>query len=47
MFQINRSGDAKELLSLGQGTADLAYNSETRTAIIPLMVDGKVVAYKF
>lgn len=47
VFQINRSGDAKELLSLGQGTADFAYNSETRTAIIPLMVAGKVVAYKF
>lgn len=47
VFQISRSGDAKELLSLGQGTADLTYNRETRTAIIPLMVDGKVVAYKF
>lgn len=47
VFQITRAGDAKELLALGQGSADLTYNATTRTAIIPLMVDGKVVAYKF
>lgn len=47
VFQISRSGDAKVLLSLGQGNADLNFNRDTRTAIIPLMVDGKVVAYKF
>lgn len=47
VFQITRAGDAKELLVLGQGSADLTYNATTRTAIIPLMVDGKVVAYKF
>ncbi|MBX9864213.1 MAG: hypothetical protein K2Y42_15855 [Hyphomicrobium sp.] len=47
VFQITRAGDAKELLVLGQWSADLTYNATTRTAIIPLMVDGKVVAYKF
>jgi hypothetical protein len=47
IFQIKRSGDSKELLSLGQGSADFDYNPTTRTAIIPLMVEGKVVAYKF
>ncbi|WP_439542419.1 SMP-30/gluconolactonase/LRE family protein [Hyphomicrobium sp.] len=47
VFQITRAGDAKELLSLGQGSADLGYIPATRTAIIPLMVAGKVVAYKF
>lgn len=47
VFQISRSGDAKLLLSLGQGNADLNFNRDTRTAIIPLMVEGKVVAYKF
>jgi hypothetical protein len=47
VFQISRSGEAKEVLSLGQGTADLNYIPSTRTAIIPLMVDNKVVAYKF
>ena len=47
VFQIARSGEAKELLKLGQGSADLGYIAASRTAIIPLMVDGKVVAYKF
>lgn len=47
VFQISRSGDAKVLLSLGQGNADLNFNRDTRTAIVPLMVEGKVVAYKF
>lgn len=47
VFQIFRSGEAKVLLALGQGTADLNFNRDTRTAIIPLMVENKVVAYKF
>lgn len=47
VFRIARSGEATELLSISQGTADLGFVAGTRTAIIPLMVDGKVVAYKF
>lgn len=47
VFQINRAGEAKEILALTQGSADLGYISDTRTAIIPLMMDGKVAAYKF
>lgn len=47
VLQIFPSGEAKELLSISQGTADLGFVPATRTAIIPLMVDGKVVAYKF
>jgi outer membrane protein assembly factor BamB len=47
VFQISRSGEAKELLRLSQGSADLGFISSSRTAIIPLMVDGKVAAYKF
>ncbi|HEX2841652.1 hypothetical protein [Hyphomicrobium sp.] len=47
VFEIAKSGKAKELLSLSQGSADLGYIPASRTAIIPLMVDGKVVAYKF
>ncbi len=47
VFQISRSGDAKELLTLSQGSADLGFIPSSRTAIIPLMVDGKVAAYKF
>lgn len=47
VFQIDKAGDAKEILVLSQGSADLAFIAASRTAIIPLMVDGKVVAYKF
>jgi hypothetical protein len=47
VFQISRTGEAKELLKLSQGSADLGYISETRTAIIPMMMNDKVVAYKF
>jgi len=47
VFQVFRSGEAKELLSLSQGTADISFIPSSRTLIIPLMVDGKVVAYKF
>lgn len=47
VFQITRAGEAKEILSLSQGTADLGFIPETRTAIIPLMVDNKVAAYRF
>ncbi|CAK9077875.1 Uncharacterized protein SCF082_LOCUS37328 [Durusdinium trenchii] len=47
VFQIDREGSAKELLSLSQGSADLGFISGTRTAIIPLMMDNKVVAYTF
>lgn len=47
VFQIFHSGEAKELLALSQGTADLAFVSSTRTLIIPMMMDNKVVAYQF
>jgi len=47
VFQIDQKGNAKVLLTLKQGTADLNFDPETRIAVIPLMVEGKVVAYKF
>lgn len=47
VFQIDQKGNAKVLLALNQGTADLSYDPETRIAIIPLMVEGKLAAYKF
>jgi len=47
VFQIDQKGNAKILLKLSQGTADLSYDPETRIAIIPMMVDNKLVAYKF
>jgi outer membrane protein assembly factor BamB len=47
VFLISRTGDAKVVLTLSQGSADLGFIPSSRTAIIPLMVGGKVVAYKF
>ena len=47
VFQISREGKARDLLTLSQGSADLGFIADTRTAIIPMMVDNKVVAYKF
>lgn len=47
VLQISRAGEATELLKLSQGTANHAFIASTRTAIIPMMVDGKVVAYQF
>lgn len=47
VLQIARTGEAEELLVLKQGSADLGFIPGTRTAIIPLMMDGKVAAYKF
>lgn len=47
VFQMSRTGDVNEVLTISQGTADLNIDPASRTAYIPLMVDGKVVAYKF
>lgn len=47
LFQISREGKAQALLTLSQGSADLGFIADSRTAIIPMMMDNKVVAYKF
>lgn len=46
VYRITRSGEATEILSLGQGSADLGYDPTTKTAFIPLMKEGKLRAYK-
>ena len=46
VYMISRDGKADEILSLGQGTADLAYDLASKTAYIPLMKDGKLRAYR-
>lgn len=46
IFQIASTGEAKELLSLGQGTADIGFIAATRTLLVPMMTQGKVLAYK-
>ncbi|MFQ5565960.1 MAG: SMP-30/gluconolactonase/LRE family protein [Paracoccaceae bacterium] len=44
-YRIQPSGNAKLLLDLNQGSADLGIIAENKLAIIPMMMDGHVVAY--
>lgn len=46
VYKITPAGDATLLITLKQGTADLAYVADTRTMYLPMMNDGKVVAYR-
>jgi len=46
LLRIGSSGRAKILLYLNQGSADLEFIAAKRLAIIPMMMDGKVTAYK-
>jgi sugar lactone lactonase YvrE len=46
LFRISPDGTAEQLLDLNQGSADLEYVEGDRLAIIPMMMDGKVVAYR-
>ncbi len=46
VFEIARSGEARALMTLTQGTADLAFDPATRIAYIPRMKDGLLAAYK-
>lgn len=46
LFNIGRDGEAKVMMPLAPGSADLAYIAEDKLAIIPMMNDGKVVAIK-
>lgn len=40
------SGKTREILDLGQGTADLGYVADSKTAFIPQMMQGKLFAYR-
>jgi sugar lactone lactonase YvrE len=46
LLRIDQSGVAEQLLELGQGTADLEVLLDQDLIIIPLMTQGKVVAYR-
>ena len=46
LFKIGRDGEAKVLMPLSPGSADLAYIADERLAIIPMMKDGKLIAVK-
>ncbi len=46
LYRIAPSGKADLLLDLNQGSADLEYLAAQGLAIVPMMMDGKVTAYK-
>jgi sugar lactone lactonase YvrE len=46
LYQIGSSGDATELQDLNQGSADLEYIAGEKLAIIPMMMDNEIVAYR-
>ena len=46
LYRITASGKAELLLDLNQGSADLEFIVSKRLAIIPMMMDGTVVAYE-
>lgn len=45
LLRISPDGGYEEVLDLPMGSADLEYLHDQRLAIIPLMLDGRVVAY--
>ncbi len=46
LYRIKPSGEAELLLDLNQGSADLGVIPEKKLAIVPMMNDGSVVAYR-
>ncbi len=46
LFRINSSGDADLLLDLNKGSADHEYIQSKGLVVIPMMLDGKIAAYK-
>lgn len=46
LFRIGTDGSAERLLDLDPGSADLEYLEDQSLAVIPMMMDDKVVAYR-
>jgi sugar lactone lactonase YvrE len=46
LFRITSDGKAERLVDLPQGSADLTYLQDQGIAVIPMMMDNKLVAYK-
>lgn len=46
LFRVDAQGNVVRLLDLHQGTADLTFLPETKTILIPMMLDNSLVAYK-
>lgn len=46
VFAVSRQGKVAKLLQLGQGSADIGLIPEHKLLLVPMMMDGKVAAYK-
>lgn len=46
LLRVSANGEATMLLDLNMGSADLEFIAAKRLALIPMMLDGKVLAYK-
>ncbi len=46
LYRIDADGQAERLLDLNEGSADLEYIQDRSLAVIPMMNDGTVVAYR-
>jgi DNA-binding beta-propeller fold protein YncE len=46
LYRVDAQGNVVRLLDLRQGTADVNFLPETKTILIPLMLDNALVAYK-
>ena len=46
IFHVSADGKATRLLDLNRGSADHEFVEEERLVVVPMMMDGKVVAYR-
>ncbi|CAA7613227.1 SMP-30/gluconolactonase/LRE family protein [Magnetospirillum sp. UT-4] len=46
VFAVSRQGKPTKLLTLGQGSADLGTVPEAKLLLVPMMMDGKLTAYR-
>ena len=46
VYRVNRDGIPKPILKLSQGSADICIIPEQKLLLVPMMMDGKVAAYR-
>lgn len=46
LYRIGAQGKVQQLIDLNQGSADIDYFPETRTVLIPMMLDNTLAAYR-
>jgi sugar lactone lactonase YvrE len=46
LYRLHPDGTPDQLIDLNQGSADLEYDEKAKLAIVPMMTDGKLTAYR-